>query len=118
MSVPGMLIDVQDDELDALLASETRPILIYFWATWCGPCKLMVPVFRAVLPEWEYKIAVVRIEVDKCPGLIQRFEVVQVPTLLFFEEGRIVDRVIGAQSPRQMHALIASHLPSVSSVHS
>ena len=80
---------------DELLQSETL-VLVDFWATWCGPCRMLSPLLDAVEAEMEDKVEVVKVNVDDADEIAMRFRIMSIPTLLFFKNGEMVDRSVGA----------------------
>ena len=80
---------------DELLQSE-KLVIVDFWATWCGPCRMLSPLLDEVEAEMEDKIEVVKVNVDDADEIAMRFRIMSIPTLLFFKNGQMVDRSVGA----------------------
>ena len=76
------------------------PVVADFWAEWCGPCKMIAPILRELAKEYKDKLKVAKIDVDQEPDLASQFNIVSIPTLLFFNKGQVVKQQIGAV-PRQ-----------------
>lgn len=73
------------------------PVLVDFWAEWCGPCRMVAPVLEELAKEYGGKLKIVKVDVDKNSETSQEFKIQGIPSLLFFKEGRLVKRIIGAQ---------------------
>jgi thioredoxin 1 len=82
-----------------VLESE-KPVLIDFWATWCGPCRMIAPVIEQLADEYSGRVKVGKLDVDRNPGTAMQFGVRSIPTLLFVKDGHVVDQVIGAVSKK------------------
>lgn len=80
---------------DELLQSE-KLVIVDFWATWCGPCRMLSPLLDEVEAEMEDKIEVVKVNVDDADEIAMRYRIMSIPTLLFFKNGEMVDRTVGA----------------------
>jgi thioredoxin 1 len=82
--------------------SATEPVVVDFWAEWCGPCKMVAPVLSEIAEENAGKLRVAKVNVDDNPGLAQQFNVMSIPTLIVFKDGSEVRRVVGAKSKAQL----------------
>jgi thioredoxin 1 len=82
---------------DAVLTS-TTPVLVDFWATWCGPCRMVAPVLEEIAKEKAGSLTVAKVDVDANPGTARDYQVVSIPTLILFKDGRPVKRIVGAKS--------------------
>jgi thioredoxin 1 len=88
-------IEITDANFEEIIKSE-QPILVDFWAEWCGPCKMIGPVVEELAGDYEGKAIIGKVDVDSNPGVAQAFGIRSIPTLLFFKGGQIVDKQVGA----------------------
>ena len=89
------------------LATADKPILVDFWAEWCGPCRALEPILKEVASENGDKITVAKVNVDENPDIAMRFNVMSIPTLLVFDKGEVQKRLVGAKNPVEAMQLIA-----------
>ena len=89
---------VTDATFEAEVLKGDTPVVVDFWAAWCGPCKLIAPVLDDLAAEYDGKVKVTKRDVDQNPTTSMQFQVRSIPTLLFFKDGKVVDQAIGAQS--------------------
>ena len=94
---------------DGLLESE-KLVIVDFWATWCGPCRMLSPLLDEVEEEMADKIVVVKVNVDDAEEIAMRYRIMSIPTLIFFKDGRMVDRSVGAMPKSQLVAKINANL--------
>jgi thioredoxin 1 len=86
------------DSFDETISNSQTPVLVDFWAEWCGPCKMIAPVLDEISSEHSDKIKIVKVNVDENPDLARRFEVMSIPTLIVFKDGDIAKRLVGAKN--------------------
>ncbi|GAA5106123.1 thioredoxin [Haloechinothrix salitolerans] len=94
----GSTVTVTDTSFnDDVLASE-KPVLVDFWATWCGPCKMVAPVLEEIASEHADKLTVAKLDIDQNPGTARDYQVMSVPTLILFQGGKPVKQIVGAKA--------------------
>ncbi|MDL2231598.1 thioredoxin [Porphyromonadaceae bacterium OttesenSCG-928-L07] len=91
-----MAIEVNDSNFEEIVMNSELPVLVDFWAEWCGPCKMMLPIVEQLSADYEGKLVVAKVDVDSCPGTAAKFGIRNIPTILFFKKGEIVDKQVGA----------------------
>ncbi|MBI1770424.1 MAG: thioredoxin [Bacteroidetes bacterium] len=91
----GKTMELTDANFDQVIKSD-KPVLVDFWAEWCGPCKMIGPVVEELAGDYEGKAVVAKLNVDENPQVTARFGVRSIPTLLVFKNGQIVDKQVGA----------------------
>ena len=92
------------------ILSANNVVLVDFWATWCGPCRMLGPTVETVAGEYEGRVAVVKCNVDDCEDIAVEYGIRNIPTLLFFKGGELVDRVVGAVSQAEIEKRIEALL--------
>jgi thioredoxin 1 len=90
-------VAVTDDSFSADVLSSNTPVLVDFWATWCGPCKMVAPVLEEIASEKAGALRVAKIDVDENPATARDFQVVSIPTMILFKDGKPVKRILGAK---------------------
>ena len=92
----GNLVTVTDADFEQEVEKHAGVAVVDFWATWCGPCRMIAPILEQLSVEFEGKVRVAKLDVDTNQKTSMRFNVRSIPTLLFFKDGKLVDQVIGA----------------------
>ncbi|MGK2879261.1 MAG: thioredoxin [Mycobacterium sp.] len=88
---------VTDDSFADDVKSSSTPVLVDFWATWCGPCRMVAPVLEEIASEKAGKLTVAKLDVDANPETAREYQVVSIPTLILFSDGEPVKRIVGAK---------------------
>ena len=92
----GEPIEVNESTWDDQVLNSELPVLVDFWAEWCGPCKMIAPSVHDLALEYDGKLNVAKLDVDSAPNIAMKYRVTSIPMLLFFKEGQPVDQIIGA----------------------
>jgi len=87
---------VNDTNFDEIVLKSDKPVMVDFWAEWCGPCRMIAPFVEEMSKEFEGKALVVKCDVDSSPGISMKYGIRNIPTVLFFKNGNVADKQIGA----------------------
>ncbi|HEA3360581.1 TPA: thioredoxin [Staphylococcus aureus] len=102
------IVKVTDADFDSKVESGVQ--LVDFWATWCGPCKMIAPVLEELAADYEGKADILKLDVDENPSTAAKYEVMSIPTLIVFKDDQPVDKVVGFQPKENLAEVLDKHL--------
>ena len=106
----GSTITLSATTFDEEINGSSTPILVDFWAEWCGPCKMIAPILDEIASEQEGKLTVAKLNVDDAPAIARRFGVMSIPTMILFNHGEPAKRVVGAKPKAALLGELADYL--------
>ena len=106
-------IQLTDDTFDKDVVQAAEPVLVDFWAPWCGPCRMLSPVIEELGKEYAGKVKVAKINTDEHPNSASRFKISAIPTLLFFKGGKVVEQLVGVHSKAEIKKTLDSLVAAV-----
>jgi thioredoxin 1 len=110
MAADHATVAVTDDSFSSDVLGSDTPVLVDFWATWCGPCKMVAPVLEEIATEKAGDLTVAKLDVDENPTTARDFQVVSIPTMILFKGGEPVKRIVGAKGKAALLRELAEHL--------
>jgi len=90
-----MAIEVTDSNFQELIIDAGKPAIVDLWAEWCGPCRMLTPIINDFTEEYKDRVVVAKLDVDSNPGVARQFSIRNIPTILFFKDGQVVDKQVG-----------------------
>ncbi|MFM8551341.1 MAG: thioredoxin [Nitrospiraceae bacterium] len=106
----GQALQVSDGSWDAQVMKAPGLVMVDFWAVWCGPCQMVAPIIEELATEYAGKVKVMKLNTDENPEVAGRYQVMSIPTILFFKNGQPVEKLVGARPKRQFKVIIDSLL--------
>ncbi|MBI4535200.1 MAG: thioredoxin [Ignavibacteriae bacterium] len=103
-------IEITDSNFDKEVLESEKPVLVDFWAIWCGPCKMVAPIVEEIAREYDGKLKVGKLDVDSNPEVSLKFGVRSIPTLMVFKGGKVVEQIIGAVPKRNLVDKVIPHI--------
>ncbi|MFN0159017.1 MAG: thioredoxin [Bacteroidota bacterium] len=104
-------IEFNDGNFDKEVLQSEQPVLVDFWAVWCGPCKMIAPVVEELAKEYDGKLKVGKVDVDNNPDVSMKFGIRSIPTLMVFKGGKVVEQIIGAVPKKNLVDKVLPHIP-------
>jgi thioredoxin 1 len=91
-----MALAVDDSNFEEVVVKSTKPVMVDFWAEWCGPCRMIAPIVEEISKEYSERALVVKCDVDNSPGVAAKYGIRNIPTVLYFKDGKVADKQVGA----------------------
>ena len=105
-----MALNVTDASFKKEVLESEMPVLVDFWAEWCGPCQSVAPVVEAISNKYQDRLKVCKLNIDEAGDIASKYDVMSIPTLAVFKSGQIIDKVVGAVSETALEATISKHI--------
>ncbi|MBL0058445.1 MAG: thioredoxin [Elusimicrobia bacterium] len=99
-----MELQLTDDSFDKAVLKSALPVLVDFWAPWCGPCRMLGPIVEEVAKEYDGKVVVGKLNTDDNPEVASKFNISAIPSMLFFKNGQVVEQMVGVHSKKDIKA--------------
>lgn len=105
-----MAIEITDQSFQEMVINSDKPVLVDFWAVWCGPCRMLGPIIEEVAADFEGKAVVSKVDVDNNQNISMEYGIRNIPTVLIFKNGEVVDKIVGV-NPKEVYAeKLSAHL--------
>ncbi|EMS69670.1 thioredoxin [Ruminiclostridium cellobioparum subsp. termitidis CT1112] len=106
----GKIIDITKDTFEGSVLKSEKPVVVDFWASWCGPCRMVAPIMEELAEDYEGKVQISKVNVDDQGELAAQFRIMSIPTVLIFKDGQVAEKIVGARAKDEFAELIDKHL--------
>ncbi len=106
----GKIVDITNDTFEETVLKADKPVVVDFWASWCGPCRMVAPIMEELADEFEGKVNIAKVNVDDQGELAAQFRIMSIPTVLVFKNGQVAEKIVGARAKSEFVELIEKQL--------
>jgi thioredoxin 1 len=106
----GMEVTITTANFDEKVIKSDKPVMLDFWASWCGPCRMVAPIIEKLAEDFNGKAVVGKVNVDEEQELAEKFKVMNIPTIFIMKGGQVVEKLVGARSERELQLLLEKYL--------
>ena len=103
-------VEVTDASFESAVLNSDKPVVVDFWATWCGPCKMVAPVLDEIAGENKDKVTIAKLDIDANPATARDYQVMSIPTMIVFQDGKPVKQIVGAKPKAALLSDLADYL--------
>ena len=103
------VINLTNENYESFINTDT-PVVVYFWATWCGPCRMVSPVIESLADEFEGKMAICKLNVDEVPDVATQYKIMSIPTVMIMKNGEVIDKAVGVRTKEEYQNMIKNVL--------
>ena len=104
------VLNISSENFEQEVINSDKPVLVDFWASWCGPCRMIAPIIDQLAEQYDGKVKIAKVNVDEQRELAARYKVMSIPTIYMFKDGNPVDKVVGVRSKGDLETFINNHL--------
>lgn len=104
------ILNITNDTFEEIVLKSNKPVIVDFWATWCGPCRMVTPIMEELADDFDGKVQIVKVNVDDQGELAAQFRIMSIPTILVFKNGEIAEKIVGARAKEEFAELIQKQL--------
>ena len=102
--------EINDEQFQVEVSSSSEPVLVDFWAAWCGPCRMVAPVLEELATEYDDKVKILKVNVDENPDTASRYGIMSIPTLILFKNGEPVQTIVGFRNKEELQDIINQNM--------
>jgi len=106
----GKIVDITNDTFEEVVLKSEIPVVVDFWASWCGPCRMVAPIMEELANEFEGRVKIAKVNVDDQGELAAKFRIMSIPTIMIFKGGQMVEKVIGARTKEEFAKMLENHI--------